>query len=77
MEKFKDALALRGITIVNPVWNNIKKEKIIGWHLIAPSQLRMPTTLKYINKLIKDNELNWYVEELEFTNQFFVYVESV
>lgn len=77
MEAFKDLLSERAITIINPVWDSFKKEKIIGWHLTAPSVIRLPASIKFVKKIIKENNLDWYIEEVDYTNQFFVYAKDV
>jgi len=76
MQEFNELLILKNIKIINPLWDSIRKEKVVGWHISSPSIIRKTHSMEFVEGLIKDNNLDYYLEEVEFTDQFFVYINQ-
>jgi len=73
MEQFKHLLIPKNIIIINPLWDSWKKDKVVGWLMKSPSIIRKAHSIEFVEKIIKDNNLDYYLEEIEYTDQFFVY----
>ena len=73
MTRFTPKLSEKNIRIVNPLWDSIAKKYIVGWLLKSSSMITLPSAIGYVEDIIKNNRLEWWVEEIEGTNTFFVY----
>ncbi len=73
MNQFKKILSLHNISLVNPIWDSISKKEVVGWMFTSPSTIRKSHSIELVQKIINEYNLDHWIEEIEFTNQFMVY----
>lgn len=74
LPKFRNLLRDRNIKEVYPLWDSHKRKYVVGWFLNSPSVVRKDKSIKYVREFIKENNLDWWVEDInEVTDQFIVY----
>jgi hypothetical protein len=77
MNEYSQELHQKNIRLINPIWDSISKNSVVGWHMSAPSIVRKGNTLEYIQSIINRDNLPYYIQDFdEFINGFFIMINE-
>lgn len=77
MNEYSQELHQKNIRLINPIWDSISKNNVVGWHMSAPSIVRKGNALEYIQSIINRDNLPYYIQDFdEFINGFFIMINE-
>lgn len=72
----KEVLVKNNIKVLNPVWDSLKRQYIVGWYVQAPSVLRYEHCVTVVKKFLKEKHLDYYLnldQDNIFDKRFIIY----